>query len=360
VSVPIITFFNNKGGVGKTSLVYHLSWMYADLGLRVVAVDLDPQANLTSAFLDEDRLVELWEPERDRKTVFGCVEPFRRGLGDVREASLEPIDGLVGRLALVPGDLALSSFEDRLSEYWPRCLDRDELGFRVMSAFWRIAQSAAARMQADVILIDVGPNLGAINRAALIAADHLVVPMAPDLYAIQGLRNLGPTIRRWRAEWQERLTRNPAEDLDLPPGGIHPLGYVVLQHSVRLDRPMQAYDQWLSRIPGEYQRSVLDLPEQDPVKVDSDPHCLALLKHYHSLMPLAQEARKPVFHLKPADGALGAHGKAVAAARREFESLAHQVAEQAGLAIFGREGEERGRGGVVPGTGRQAFPPPSS
>lgn len=54
MSAPIITFFNNKGGVGKTSLVYHLAWMLADLGHRVVAADLDLQANLTAAFVDEE------------------------------------------------------------------------------------------------------------------------------------------------------------------------------------------------------------------------------------------------------------------------------------------------------------------
>jgi cellulose biosynthesis protein BcsQ len=45
MSPPVIAFFNNKGGVGKTSLVYHLAWMYRDLGLNVLAADLDPQAN---------------------------------------------------------------------------------------------------------------------------------------------------------------------------------------------------------------------------------------------------------------------------------------------------------------------------
>ena len=54
-----IAFFNNKGGVGKTSLVYHLAWMYAELGLSVIAADLDPQANLTSMFIDEDQLATL-------------------------------------------------------------------------------------------------------------------------------------------------------------------------------------------------------------------------------------------------------------------------------------------------------------
>ena len=47
-----LAFFNNKGGVGKTSLVYHLAWMFADHGIPVLAADLDPQANLTAMFLD--------------------------------------------------------------------------------------------------------------------------------------------------------------------------------------------------------------------------------------------------------------------------------------------------------------------
>jgi cellulose biosynthesis protein BcsQ len=46
---PVLTFFNNKGGVGKTSLVYHVAWMFSELWRRVLVADLDPQANLTAA-----------------------------------------------------------------------------------------------------------------------------------------------------------------------------------------------------------------------------------------------------------------------------------------------------------------------
>ena len=46
-----VTLFNNKGGVGKTTLAYHLAWMFREIGLNVLAVDLDPQSNLTTAFL---------------------------------------------------------------------------------------------------------------------------------------------------------------------------------------------------------------------------------------------------------------------------------------------------------------------
>ena len=60
MSVPIVAFFNNKGGVGKTSLAYHLARMYADLGHRLLVADLDPQANLSAAFLEKHPKSELF------------------------------------------------------------------------------------------------------------------------------------------------------------------------------------------------------------------------------------------------------------------------------------------------------------
>ncbi len=330
MSTTVIAFFNNKGGVGKTSIVYHLAWMYADLGARVVAADLDPQANLTAAFLDEDRLEELWPDGEHPNTIFGCVQPLLRGTGDIADPHLESIED---NLALLVGDLSLSRFEDQLSEMWPKCNDRDERAFRVISAFWRIMQNAAEHHNADLIVMDLGPNLGAINRAALIAANYVVVPLSPDLFSLQGLRNLGPTLRRWREEWRERLGKNPAPDLPLPAGRTELVGYIVLQHSVRLDRPVKAYDRWIARIPEVYREAVLNQPGDGNISITGDRHCLALLKHYRSLMPLAQEARKPMFSLKPADGAIGSHFQAAQDAYRDFRRLARKIAEQAEVSI---------------------------
>lgn len=330
MSVPIVTFFNNKGGVGKTSLVYHLAWMFSDLGVRVVAADLDPQANLTAAFLDDDRMEQLWPDTEHDQTILGCIQPLLRGTGDIGEPHQEPVSD---RLALVVGDLGLSGFEDELSSQWPACLDARERAFRVISAFWRIMQSAARKGQADIVLLDLGPNLGAINRAGLIASTHIVVPLSPDLFSLQGLRNLGPTFRRWRAEWQERVAKRPDVDLELPPGGIEPIGYVVLQHSIRLDRPVKSYDKWINRIPSEYRTFVLDRPGEASVTVRNDPESLALLKHYRSLMPMAQEARKPIFYLKAADGAIGAHLYAAQNAFGDFKKLALNIADRAGIPL---------------------------
>lgn len=338
MSIPIVALFNNKGGVGKTTLVYHLAWMYAELGLRVVAADLDPQANLTAAFLDEERLEALW-PEGDHpETLFGCIQPLLRGTGDISPPHIEDVMAVQPRLfngpiALLAGDLLLSSFEDELSDAWPHCLDGKERAFRIISAFWRAIQLAAIEQEADVILMDLGPNLGAINRSALIAADFIVIPLSPDIFSLQGLRNLGPTLRRWRGEWHERLQKQPIMQLELPAGYMEPLGYVVLQHAVRMDRPVKAYDRWIARIPGEYNYYVLNNSSDRAVSMADDPHCLALLKHYRSLMPLAQEAHKPIFLLKPADGAIGSHLQAVQSAYIDFRHLAEQIAQRAQLPL---------------------------
>src|ERR1017187_1091494 len=227
-----IAFFNNKGGVGKTTLVYHLAWMFADMGLSVVAADLDPQSNLTSMFLEEDRLVELWPTGKHPLTIQGVVEPILRGIGDIRSPHVEEI---TDRIGLIVGDLGLSGFEDKLSEAWPKCHNRDESAFRVMTALYRAVLLAAEQREADVVVVDVGPNLGAINRSALIGSQHVVIPLAPDLFSLQGLRNLGPQLRAWREAWQELSKKSPDPDLPLPTGDMRPAGYVVMQHATRAD-----------------------------------------------------------------------------------------------------------------------------
>jgi cellulose biosynthesis protein BcsQ len=325
-----IAFFNNKGGVGKTSLVYHLAWMFADRGVPVLAADLDPQANLTAMFLNEERLEEIWpEDEEHKATIFGAVRPILRGIGDIARP---PVEQIVQNLGLLPGDLGLSGFEDKLSDAWPRCHNSDEAAFRIMTAFHRLMYEMADGW-AELVLIDVGPNLGAINRAALIASDHVCVPLAPDLYSLQGLKNLGPALMGWRGTWADLTTKAP-KDLSLPAGSMSPAGYVVMQHGMRDSRPVKAYQRWMDKIPPVYRTAVLGKPTTGVIpKVENDPNCMAQLKHYRSLMTLAMEAHKPMFHLKPADGAIGAHGEAVKDCRSDFLRLTQKVSAAAGLKL---------------------------
>jgi len=324
VTVPIVAFFNNKGGVGKTSLVFHTAWMLGELGHRVLAVDLDPQANLTVAFLPEETLVDLWETENGNvRTVHQAVKPLLE-VGDIAPPELYSIQD---NISLLPGDLGLAGFEDALAQAWPDCLRDKELyrPFRITTAFWQIAQHAANAVSAEIILFDVGPNLGAINRAALVSSDDVVVPLAGDLFSIQGLRNLGPSLQAWRKGWTKRLENDARPtSFELPSGVMKPVGYVVQQPQVRLDRPAKAYTRWMDEIPAEYRVRGLSLAAPAS-SVETDPECLAMFKHFRSLVPLAQEARRPVFLLRPAEGAVGSHATAVKMAYRDFETFTNEL-----------------------------------
>ena len=207
-----IAFFNNKGGVGKTTLVYHLAYMLAEQGYKVLAADLDPQSNLTAMFL-EDKLEELWMNNDTDRTILSAVKPLMK--------------------------------------------------------------------------------------------------------------------------WKAHLEKNPEPSLSLPAGHMRPMGYVVLQHNVRsprpgLDRPVKAYLKWAKRLPKVYRKYVLgEAAATEGIEVENDPYQLGFLKHYQSLMLMAMEVRKPIFRLKPADGAIGAHAQAVKDCYRDFQELAEKIAEVA-------------------------------
>lgn len=321
-----IAFFNNKGGVGKTSLVYHCAFMFAEQGLRVLAVDLDPQSNLSIMALDESRLEALWPEDEHPLTMSGAVAPLFDGTGDIHPAHIELLNN---RLGLLVGDLALSRIEDDLSTEWPRCLEGRERAFRVTTAFWRVIDEAAKRHQADVVLLDVGPNLGAINRSALVASSHVVMPVAPDLFSLQGLKNLGPTLRKWRSTWAAALPQAPKALGAMPQGQMAPVGYVLMQHAERLGRPTKAYAKWQRRLPIAYRESVLDQGSDDLIGADDNQ--IQRIKHYRSLMPMAMEARKPMFNLRSADGAIGAHQANVQQCYDDFAALATAIADRAGI-----------------------------
>jgi cellulose biosynthesis protein BcsQ len=333
MNTPVLTFFNNTGGVGKTSLVYHLACMIADMGKRVVAVDLDPQANLTAAFMSDDEVESLWEGQARGATIYRCIKPLA-DTSDIIDPELHKISE---RLHLIPGDVELSSFEDALSEQWPKGLSDDNLfrPMRILSAFWHVMQKGAEIVDADLILADIGPNLGAINRSVLIATDCVVIPLGADIYSLQGLKNLGPALRAWRASWKKRRDtwevyrrRSEYPGFILPQGEMKAIGYICQQYGVRLDRPVKAYDKWVDRIPRVYREAVLAESMTNDIKPSDDAYCLATVKHFRSLMPMGQEHRKPIFMLTAADGAIGSHANAVNDATKIFLDLAKKIGEQ--------------------------------
>ncbi len=164
--------------------------------------------------------------------------------------------------------------------------------------------------------------------------------MGADLFSLQGLKNLGPTLKKWKNLWRKRLDNWEGNDeallwenFQLPRGEMQPIGYLCQQHSVRLDRPVKAYDKWVQRIPETYRESVLSVLNENPNGNGrlAGEHCLATVKHYRSLIPMAQEHRKPIFNLTSADGAIGSHANAVQDAKEDFKQLAIKIASKMGI-----------------------------
>jgi len=324
-----ITVFNNKGGVGKTTLIYHFAHMLGEKGYKVLVADLDPQANLSSIFLQETRFLEIYSKEEDRPTVVQCLDEEIVFQYESNPLHIEPVYNS-DNIGIVLGDLELSSYEDRLSNEWEKSTSGDTTAMGFTSALSRAVQKAGEAWEADFILVDVGPSLGAINRAALLGSDFVIVPVAPDLFSLQGLKNIGVKLAEWRKGWEKGLERVPPKRrIRYPSSKFTPLGYVILQHNVYGSRPVNAYVQWAVKIPELFAQQVIkDTTWTEQRTVKDDPYCLALLKNYYSLAPMAMQAKKPMFLLKYADGARGAHLNAVQRVYEDFEQFTETVLQK--------------------------------
>jgi cellulose biosynthesis protein BcsQ len=315
-----ITFFNNKGGVGKTTTVYHVAWMLSQIGIKTVAVDLDPQSNLTSMFLSTERLEEIYGGEL-KLTISDSITSVVSG----DPYTPIPVEQITDNLGLVLGNLSLSTFEDKLSKAWLECLGGDIYSFKITSIFNTIINDAAKQQNAEVVIIDVGPNLGAINRAVTISSDYIIMPVASDLFSLQGIKNLGITLNNWKKDWQDRIDRKPQlSNFEIPKGKELPAGYIIMQYTAKESSPVKSYLKWANMIPSVYSEYVLK-NNSTVQTVEEDNNCIALLKHYRSLAPMSMEAHKPMFMLKPADGAIGAHVYAVQKCYEDFETLTKKI-----------------------------------
>jgi chromosome partitioning protein len=333
MNAPIITFFNNKGGVGKTSTLYNLSRMFAKRGKQVLAVDLDPQANLTSLCLEDESLYKLWDNEVSdisHQTIYHAVQPLIDAVGDIKIIQPQKVTNSFN-YNILPGDLRLSQFEDRLATEWNSVLGGKPIGLNITSSFARLIKNLAKQTLADVVFVDVGPNLGAINRAALIASDYIVIPLVPDLFSLQGLINVGKYLIEWRKDWQNGLQRANEGNIKIneyPEGKMQPLGYILLQHRERQSRLVGAHQRWADRIPHVYTAQVLKSNDQDQVP---DPNMIGQVRNYQSMMALSHDARKPVFELRPADGAIGSHLRVVQEAYETYSKMADSIALRIGM-----------------------------
>lgn len=329
--VKKIVFFNNKGGVGKTTLLYHLGYALQERGKKILFVDLDPQCNLTASICQDGEIEDFWQR---KESVYHSIQPLIEGIGDVEICS--PYKNKNKNIWLLVGDILLSDFEETLSQGWTDVLGSGDRGFRVTSALFRLIEESAFANNIDYALIDVGPNLGSLNRAVLLSCDNYLIPLIPDSYSLRGLQNMGETFKRWMGHWKAAVGRfkdKKEESLDFPVQDGTPVftGYIVQQFNIYRREETKAWGFWKNRIPGHIQKYIVDKVKGDNGELvrdlNSGSYHLGDFRNYHSLIPKSQEKRKPVFYLGPKDDVLGQHTKTVDECKVAFEELAKKLDE---------------------------------
>ena len=196
ISDPVrITIYNHKGGVGKTTLAVNIAFALSSIGKSVLVVDSDPQCNLTSYLLSDDVVDDLLDHSNDQsgRTIWSAVKPVIDSTGSVRLVDLTEI----GDVALLPGDIRLSEFEEFLGDAWADGFKRRMGALRATSSISYLISSLANQRDFDFVFYDTGPNIGPLNRVLLLDSDFFIVPVACDLFSTRALSTLGQTVKKW-------------------------------------------------------------------------------------------------------------------------------------------------------------------
>lgn len=202
-TAPVIAVSNLKGGVGKTTLAAHVfSALSNHTTLSILMIDLDPQANLSQFVLPQRRLHSLIEDDKsvlslfENSLVYGAASPraslFSTNDSIIDKVAINDIAEEVGssELALLAGvdpkPVYLIAGQFELVKY---TLPMNAP--RLQSAKANFLKSInAARKEFDVIVIDLNPSSSFMIECALTAATHVLCPMRPDKYSIQGLQGM--------------------------------------------------------------------------------------------------------------------------------------------------------------------------
>lgn len=331
-----IALFNHKGGVGKTTLTVNIAAALGDMGVNVLLVDADPQCNLTSFFLNETTLEELlsWSGEQEGgETIWAAVKPVAEGRGDIADIPVWEAYG--DNVSLLAGDVLLSEYEEVLPEAWANCFVRRTRGYDVMSALANTVDRAGASVGADICFYDMGPNVGALNRAILLDCDYFITPVAADLFSLRALSTVGRSVAKWIKDWETVCTlATDADRQGLLPGKPAYLGYIASAFKVSSgSNAADPHADWEKKIaPRVRDRIVKDLEAVDKKLVPyQGQNKVGGVKHFHSLAPAAQKHGVPLANLR---GFVNrGHGAQIKEAKIEFDALAKEIAKRARIKV---------------------------
>ena len=328
-----VAFFNNKGGVGKTTLICNVAaYLALKHELKILVVDVDPQCNSTQLMLSESEVIDLYERSK-RFTIQSIIHPLSIGRGYSEEIAPLTVENF--GVELIPGDPKLALKEDLLSKDWQDAITGSVRGLRTTFVFAELLERCN---NYDLVLFDMGPSLGSINRAVLVACDYFVSPMSIDIFSIKAIENISTALRSWKEELQfgigraEKAEEDALSDIpNLNSFDIEFIGYVAQQYIQKTTRGekrvVDSYERIMKKIPKTISDHFVKRLGSSSRRMNFD---IGSIPNLHSLIPMSQSARKPVFELKAKDGVRGAHFNKVRESEAIFGGVADRLLENLG------------------------------
>lgn len=293
-----ITFFNHKGGVSKTTSVFHLGWMLARLGKKVLLVDADSQCNLTKIVIG-DSYEDYYQqhPNSNIKSALSVAFESRPQL-------IEPVECYQAsqneNVFLLPGSFDITEYEVQLGVSFQMANS-----FGVMKhlpgAFNYLIEKTAERYGAEYILIDLNPSLGAINQDALISSDYFIIPCSPDYFSKMALESLAQKLPSW-----ERWAKNARDFFSestypIPYNTPKFLGYTINDYTKRSGLPTKSFQTIIDEIAATVQSTLIPNLANSamllPTEAYEDSYLMAQIPNFQSLQAKYQQYNVPVFEL---------------------------------------------------------------
>jgi cellulose biosynthesis protein BcsQ len=321
-----IAIFNNKGGVGKTTLTYHTACALAEMGHRTLLVDLDPQSNLTLFGLTVDDLYEVWRHEdvfiddfdRSRKatspermdallaqprSVHFLLKPTEDGTGELEHLA-QPVESRPN-LDLLPGRLTIHMFENKIASRWSDAYQGDPLALRTITQIRHLCLDYAKKRNYQFIFFDTSPSLGVLNKVIISTADAFVVPCMPDMFSLYGLRNIGRALQVWKKEFETmNALLSDQKRRYFPDRFVQFLGYTVFNArkysgSKNVWDLAQAHYNYAREIPSTITAHIAeDVRAVLPAERIATPIGDTAVMHSHSTLPnMAQKYRCPIWQV---------------------------------------------------------------
>lgn len=305
---PIISLFNHKGGVSKTTTAFNLGWAMADRGKKVLIVDGDPQCNLTGTVLGFDGVSDFaaFYKKYPNANISNCLAPIFKATG----TALQPAQITKTshpNLFILVGNIELAENETQISVALSTSAAIPALQ-NIPGAAAALLRMTAEQYKLDAVIVDMSPSVGALNQCLLMGSDYFIVPTSPDFYCNQAVSSLSRVIPRWNTEVQ--LFRNTSLLHPFPATPPKFCGIISQRYRPRSGSPAQSFQQWIDIIkqtvlqefvpamtPGGMTISVSDFNSASP---GDTPFNLINIADFNSLIAQSQKYNTPVFALSDA------------------------------------------------------------